>query len=390
MGARTRPPRREGAHVVDDARIDFLYLSEPDMIAAGVTDMAECVVTMEETLRLVGIGDYRMAGPEANSHGAMVTFPASPEHAGMPQDGPHRRFMAMPAYLGGEFHKAGCKWYGSNIDNRERGLPRSILMFTLSDPDTGAPIAHMSANLLSAYRTGAVPGVGAKYLARTDARSVGIIAPGVMNQTTLEAFVSVCPLLDRVKVKGRSARSTESFTSWARERFPSITVEVVETDEDAVRDSDLVTIAPTSPAGSENYTRLRREWLKPGAFVSLPADIMIDDDLVHGARHVADHIGLYHQWHQEVPHPAHEHIGLLGMFLLDRIEDGRLPRTVLENLPDIINGSATGRRDDDEIILFSVGGMPVEDVAWASHVYDTARERGIGTELNLWSSPALA
>ncbi|MEI5579377.1 2,3-diaminopropionate biosynthesis protein SbnB, partial [Streptomyces brasiliscabiei] len=80
----------------------------------------------------------------------------------MPKPTADRRLMAMPAYLGGDFQTSGVKWYGSNIANREKGLPRSILMFILSDTDTGAPLAYMSANLLSAYRTGAVPGVGAR------------------------------------------------------------------------------------------------------------------------------------------------------------------------------------------------------------------------------------
>ena len=31
--------------------------------------------------------------------------------------------MAMPAYLGGKFDMAGVKWYGSNVGNREKGLP---------------------------------------------------------------------------------------------------------------------------------------------------------------------------------------------------------------------------------------------------------------------------
>lgn len=39
------------------------------MIAAGVTDSAACVETMEETLILLADGDYRMAGASANSHG---------------------------------------------------------------------------------------------------------------------------------------------------------------------------------------------------------------------------------------------------------------------------------------------------------------------------------
>lgn len=41
-------------------QIDFLYLSEPDMIAAGVTDMAECVDTMTDMLALFARGDYRI------------------------------------------------------------------------------------------------------------------------------------------------------------------------------------------------------------------------------------------------------------------------------------------------------------------------------------------
>lgn len=251
-------------------RIDFIYLNEQDMIAAGVKDMASCVDAMEETLQLVGSGDYRMGGPEGNSHGSMMTFPAAPEHEGMPEDGAHRRFMAMPAYLGGSFQTAGCKWYGSNLANREHGLPRSVLMFTLNDKDTGAPLAYMSANLLSAYRTGAIPGVGARHLARKDARTVGIVAPGVMNKTSLEAFMAVNPKLEHVKVMGRTRARAEEFAVWATEQYPQLTTEVVDTVEAAVRDADIVTIAPTTPAGSENYLRIERDWVKPGAFISLP------------------------------------------------------------------------------------------------------------------------
>ena len=157
-----------------DTAITYLHLSEAEMIAAGVTDSARCVDVMEETLILLAQGDYRMAGQSANSHGAQINFPADPVHAGMPADGPDRRFMAMPAYLGGRFNATGVKWYGSNVDNRATGLPRSIHLFILNDTVTGAPKAIMSANLLSAYRTGAVPGVGVKHLALIDATTVGL------------------------------------------------------------------------------------------------------------------------------------------------------------------------------------------------------------------------
>ena len=84
---------------------------------------------------------------------------------------------------------------------QEKRLPRSILMMMLNDKDTGAPLALMSANLVSAYRTGGIPGVGAKYLARKDAKVASVIGPGVMGKTSLAAFVSVCPHLDTVKSK---------------------------------------------------------------------------------------------------------------------------------------------------------------------------------------------
>ncbi|MEA1674600.1 hypothetical protein [Nitrospirillum sp. BR 11163] len=81
-------------------KIDFIYLSEPDMIRAGVTDMAACVDTMEEMFRLLHVGDYRMAGPDSNSHGAIVVFPEDLPFPDMPKPTADRRFMAMPAYLG--------------------------------------------------------------------------------------------------------------------------------------------------------------------------------------------------------------------------------------------------------------------------------------------------
>ena len=152
--------------------VDFLYLNEEDMVAAGVKDMAGCIEAMEEMFKLMKVGNYRMGGANGNSHGCMVMFPPSSPFPEMPVDGPDRRLMAMPAYLGGVFDMAGMKWYGSNCANKDKGLPRSILMLTLNDKDTGAPVAYMSANILSAYRTGAVPGVGYKPLSRPDSKVV--------------------------------------------------------------------------------------------------------------------------------------------------------------------------------------------------------------------------
>ena len=86
--------------MTEDTRIDFIYLSEKDMIRAGVTDMAACIDTMEEMFALLHHGDYRMAGANNDSHGAIITFPKTSPFPDMPKPTADRRFMAMPAYLG--------------------------------------------------------------------------------------------------------------------------------------------------------------------------------------------------------------------------------------------------------------------------------------------------
>ena len=310
----------------------------------------------------------------------------------MPKPTADRRLMAMPAYLGGDFQTCGVKWYGSNIANREHGLPRSILMFTLTDVVTSAPLAYMSANLLSAYRTGAIPGVGARYLARKDSKIIGLLGPGVMGKTTVASFMAACPELDTIKIKGRGKDSLDRFLSWVKEEFPQlVNVEVVDSVEAVVRDSDLVTYCNSGETGDPStYPIVKREWVKPGAFLAMPASCSLDDGMSDDSvRKVMDSIGLYEAWYEEVPKPAHNNIPLIGMRFMDMIADGLMKHEELEDLGAIIAGDTSARKNDDEIIILSVGGMPVEDVAWATKIYRNALENNIGVKLNLWDEPVL-
>ena len=377
-----------------DTSIDFLWLSEPDMIEAGVTDSARCVDVMEETLILLDKGDYRMAGASGNSHGAQVNFPDNPEHEGMPANGPDRRFMAMPAYLGGRFKGAGVKWYGSNAENRANGLPRSIHVFVLNDAVTGAPKAIMSANLLSAYRTGAVPAVGVKHLAVENAETVGIIGPGVMSRTILASSITQRPSIKTVKIKGRSAGSTEKAAQWIRDRFEDLDVQVVDSEQEAIEGSDiLIAGTSTSPDGPQAFPYFKRELLKPGALVLCPAAARFDDDFIKSdeSNLVLDYDGLYKEWFQENgPDVTYERLlGIPGNRWWDMVEEGTLPKEKLHNIGAIAAGKAPGRENDEQIFFYSIGGMPVEDVSWATEVYENALEKGIGTTLNLWDTPEL-
>jgi len=375
-------------------RIDMLYLSEPEVIAAGMKDMDRCIEVMEEVLILVAKGDYRMAGSSANSHGAQISFPKSSPFPGMPLDAADRRFMAMPAYLGGRFDTAGVKWYGSNIDNREHGLPRSIHLIVLNDKDTGAPFAIMSGNLESAYRTAAVPGAAAKKLAPVNAKSLGIIGPGAMNKSALHAMTSARPTLDTIRINGRRRSTSEAFAAYVRENYPQFTtIEIAETVEGAVRDCDIVSEAVTGLVGSENYPYIDGDWIKPGAFLSLPANLRMDKQytLSGKARLIADAKKIYEAWAEEYPAPSHETaFGMIGLYWQDLIEAGELDESRVVNIGDVFDGSAEGREFDEQPVLFSVGGMGVEDVAWARTIYDNAVAQGIGTALKLWDAPDLA
>ncbi len=378
---------------MNDAKIDFLYLNEADMIKAGVKEMGGCIEAMEEMFKLLKIGDYRMGGSNGNSHGVMMTFPEESPFINMPKDGPDRRFMAMPAYLGGDFDMAGMKWYGSNVENKSKGLPRSILMLTLNDKDTGAPIAYMSANVLSAYRTGAVPGVGVKYFAKGDSKIVSIIGPGVMSKTAFAATMAVRLGIETVKIKGRSKKSIDGFVNYIKEEYPQIKdIRIVDTEEDAVRDSDIVHIATSSPTGDINdYPYISEEWIKKGALLCCPAAARFDDDfIINRARTVTDNIHLYEAWAEEMDFPAYNTIPIPAVHCMDLIVEGKMKKDQIDDLGDVLIGKVPVHREEDEIIIYSVGGMPLEDVAWGTIVYRNATLKGIGTKLNLWDVPNMA
>lgn len=375
-----------------DTRIKFLYLSEPDMIKAGVKNMDQCVEAMEDLLVTLNKGDYVMAGVNHNSHGAQVIFPDDPQFEGMPKNADDRRFMAMPAYLGGKYQMAGMKWYGSNCENKASGLPRSILMMMLNDKDTGAPLALMSANLVSCYRTGAIPGVGAKYLAGKDSETVTIIGPGVMGRTCLLAFLSVCPKITTVKVKGRGQRSLHAFEEFVKKECPQIQqVIVCDSMEEAVKDSDIICVTSTAPVKEIDFPYIAEDWVKKGALICLPSAARFDDDfLINRCRKVVDNYKLYEAWAEEFPYPSYEMVQIIGSKFTDYLHEGRIQREDIVDIADIINKKHPGRESDDEIIVYSVGGMPVEDIAWGGTVYRNALKEGIGVELPLWDQPDMA
>lgn len=364
--------------------LNFLYMDEASMIEAGVLDMAACLAEMEEVFRLLSVGDYVMGGKHHNSHGIKLTFPDEPVHEGMSQNAVDRRFMAMPAYLGGQYQVAGCKWYGSNMDNKDLGLPRSILMMILNHAVTGAPLAIQSANLLSAMRTGAIPGIGARHLA-PGAKHLSLIGAGAVATSSAKAILLSCPGIESIRIHNRSGCC--KLLNELRQLRPDLTIEPVDNFRAAVREADLINFATAGSAKPE----LKETWIKPGTTLLLSSAAELDPQFVCKRTSIfVDNWKMYQEVAKESSYPYyHPTLATIGNCLLDWIHEGHLAETAIRDIGDVIQGRVPGRSRADEISLFIMGGQPVYDVAWSYRIYQNALAKGLGQELKLWDSPYL-
>jgi len=368
---------------MDRKAIDFIFLSEKDMIESGVQDTKKCLTVMEETFRLLGEGDYLMGGPNGNSHGSLLWFPERSPFPNMPIAGPDRRYMAMPAYLGGRFNMTGVKWYGSNIKNPEKGLPRSILLVCLNDADAGEPLAIMSANLLSAMRTGCVPGVATKYLAGKNAKTLGIVGCGVMNKACSKAILENLPRGEKVYIYDIVRRNAEKFASELSKEY-GLEMVISENLEAAIVDSDVVSIA----ASGAIAVKVEKDWLKKGCLFTVTGHVDLEDSCYIENKLVFDDWKMHKAWLEEgLMHekgiasiskwvPSYQ---ILRLFNDGLLSDGRMI-----SLGDVVFGKEPGRKNEEEIVIFSAGGLPVEDVSWGYSVYQEALAKGLGQKLVLW------
>lgn len=365
---------------------EFLYLSERDMIAAGVLDVPRSVDTAEEVFRLLANGDYLMGGPRHNSHGVGIIFPRETPFPNMPVAGPDRRFFAMPGYLGGRFDVCGNKWYGSNAANKVKGLPRSILTMMLNNKDTGEPLSLMSANLLSSTRTGAVPGVASRYLVAGGPEVIGILGCGPINRSCFSALVSQLPTVRGVLCYDISIEAASGFAEWSA-RTLHIDGRVVTDLESSLPMADLVSVAASRLAP----LHVEASWFKEKATVLLTGPMSAPPDFWTSSRIVYDCIGLQEAYVEEAiasGDKAAYYAGVIGGPLYTLIDEGQLPR--LEDSVDlgsVILGRNPGREAEDGRIVFVACGMSVFDLGWGYDVYQVALERGIGTTLSLWDEP---
>ena len=269
-------------------------------------------------------------------------------------------------------------------------------MVTLNDVETGQPIAYMSANLLSAMRTGAMPGLAALHLARKESKILSLIGAGVVNRTSLMAIMAKFPGIEEVRIKGSSITSKTALElqKFTEENYPNLkSIKICGSDEEAVTGADIISEAVS--VAPHMWPKIKPEWIKPGCLIISSGTIEVDYEFTKNhITKVVDNIGMYEEYinvYQEYDEEGKPiSMGTPGMDYVNMITEGAIKKEDVQHLGAIVRGIEPGRTKEDEIIMISLGGMPILDVGWGYECYKKAMEEGIGTKLKLWDSPFLA
>jgi len=281
-----------------------------------------------------------------------------------PKPGIHTRpdafIHAMPAYIA-SLQSAGMKWVSGYPDNQKKGLPYITGLLLLNDPETGIPIAIMDCTWITAKRTGAATAVAAKYLARPDSATVGIVACGVQGRSNLEALTCLFKIK---KVKAYDLYP-EIAGRYATEMSKALNLDIepVRRLTEAVKGLDLV--VSSGPIVKHPKPLIEPGWLSEGAFAS-PVDFdsywkgealrhidkLATDDLVQ--------MNYYRQegYFKETPEPY-------------------------ADLGEIVTGLKPGRESASERTMSINLGLALDDMATAIRIYKLATAKRIGLELPL-------
>lgn len=334
--------------------VDFIFLSQEDVIASGGLDVRAYIECVEQSFSLVDKGEAMEPDPPMLMFGGQAG----------------RRVTMHPAYVGGNVETVGLKWTPANPDNpRTINMPRATAMDVINDPMTGHPLAVMDGTIISAMRTGAVTGVGYKYLGREDASVVGLLGAGVIARTQLMALTEVMANLNDVKIFDLLPDKAKAWADEMREKL-GVPIRVVGSAQECVEASDVV-VGCTTVSANDRY--VQADWLKEGVLYSNISDndatfdaiLSCDKVVVDGPRQFTIPVvmGLM----------AEE--GLIGM---DQVHG---------TIGQIINGKIPGRENDREKIFYSCLGLGVHDIINARRIYDEAKRQGRGVSLQLWKEP---
>jgi alanine dehydrogenase len=278
---------------------------------------------------------------------------------------PGKSYLHYMAAGDGSSGYLGLKIYTSS----RQGLRFLVPLF---DAQSGDLVALVEADRLGQMRTGAASGVATRWMARADARTVGIIGTGLQARTQLEAMALVRKL-EKIRAYGRDQQRREQF---AREMTAQLSVSVtaVQSAEEAASDADIVITSTTA-----TNPVIEGSWLRPGVHINaIGANFPQKRELDAEAIRRSDVIAADSR--QQSREEAGDLIHVFGG------DDSQWAR--VHELADIVSGKIPGRTHPDQITLFKSNGIAIEDIVVAGRVYELACARGLGSHIPLWQREA--
>lgn len=253
-----------------------------------------------------------------------------------------------------------------------------ILLFSSA---TGAPIAMINDGVLQRMRVGGSAGIGAEFFANPDAGSVGILGSGDMARTYLEAIALVRRITD-VKVYSPTAAHREGYAAQMSEQL-GLPVTPVDTAEEAVRGAEIVATA-TNAMGPT----MSPDWVEEGALVLCVTRRELGPELVDRFDKVFQLGEFSFGSDANVPGMEWPQSGAGGFVAGNEEERSRLPwhhtaeTRQFDSLTDFLRGDVEGRTTPQETVLFiNTGSQGIQFASVAARVYELARERGMGADM---------
>ena len=242
------------------------------------------------------------------------------------------------------------------------GQTRFVVL--LFHAESGELLAIIEADRLGRLRTGAATGLATRFLARPDARVVGMIGAGRQAATQLMAVCAVRSIAE-ARVYSPTPERRAAFAHRMRETL-GIPVQAVERPEAAVEGADiLITIT------SAREPVLRGAWLRPGVHLNAAgSNALLRRELDEEAIARADLIVIDSRAQGQIE---------AGDFL-EPLERGRLQWERVYELRDVVAGRVS-RAHPEQITLFKSLGVALEDIAVAAVAYERARAQGAGERI---------
>ncbi len=246
-------------------------------------------------------------------------------------------------------------------------VPTVLGTIILLDQKTGAPIAIMEGGYLTAMRSGGVTGLATRILAREDAKVHTLLGAGGMARAQAWAVNCARPI---EKLILYSIDPPEAMGIFRESLKKIIDCEIViERDpEQAVQEADIVTCIT-----SAKEPIVQGSWFKPGTHINgigshAPHMRELDTLTVSRSKVVCDLVSACRAEAGDFIIPVEQ-----GEWSWDQVHG---------SLGDVVTGRIPGRENPQEITLFKSVGLAIQDISAAFHVYNKAREKGVGTEFN--------